>query len=119
MLKKRNEINILFTKGNKQIFYCINLYSHIQNKEENEIKIFISVPKKKIPKANKRNLIKRRIKENIRLYINDVKTTCKDKKICLYLGFVYNKSYIEDFSTIKETINTTFIKIKQELNNEN
>lgn len=119
MLKKRNEINNLFSKGEKQICSCFNIYTLIGKNESCEIKIFISIPKKNVPKANKRNLIKRRLKENIRINLYDLQEICKNKNISIFVAFVYNKKFIEEFSTIKETINKKFIKIKQDIINEN
>lgn len=119
MLKKRNEINNLFSKGEKQICSCFNIYTLKEKNETNEIKIFISVPKKNIPQANKRNLIKRRLKENIRIYLNDLQEICNNNNISLFVAFVYNKKFIEEFSNIQETINKKFIKIKQDIINEN
>ncbi|MDR2834897.1 MAG: ribonuclease P protein component [Bacteroidales bacterium] len=116
MLKKRTEINDLFVKGERISGNLLNVFV-IQNKQETdaEIKIFISVPKKKIKKAHNRNLIKRRIKEAIRLNLREIKELCVENRIVLHLGFVYTKFTIEKFGSIQNDIIQYLNKIQSNL----
>ncbi|MDD2634645.1 MAG: ribonuclease P protein component [Bacteroidales bacterium] len=104
-LKHKTEIQNLFEKGirfNKVLVRSI--YLSKENEDNYGIKIFVSVPKKKINKACNRNLVKRRIKEAIRLNLSELKQLSADKKIEIYIGFVYCSNKIENYNIIENKI---------------
>ncbi|MDD2385487.1 MAG: ribonuclease P protein component [Bacteroidales bacterium] len=104
-LKHKLEIQNLFEKGMRfsnapiKIVYLVK-----ENNNHIGIKLFLSVPKKQINKACDRNLIKRRIKESIRLNLSELKQLCTDKKIEIHIGFVYYSNKIEDYNIIDNKI---------------
>lgn len=104
-LKHKTEIQFLFENGTRfsnnpiKIIYLVK-----QNSDSNGIKLFISIPKKQIAKANKRNLIKRRIKESVRTNLNPLKQLCSNTNLELYIGFVYYSNKIEEYNIIENKI---------------
>ena len=99
MLKLKNDIELLFNNGIKDYHNILKIIwlSEKINSEGN-VKIFVSVPKKYIRKATKRNLLKRRIKEALRLNLTELKKLCKENNIKLMLGVVYSNNNIEIYS---------------------
>ncbi|MDD4148781.1 MAG: ribonuclease P protein component [Bacteroidales bacterium] len=104
-LKHKSEIQKLFEKGMRFSNEPLRIvYSFKENTGHSGIKLFISIPKKQVNKACDRNLIKRRIKEAIRLNLSELKQICIDKKIETYIGFVYYSNKIEDYNIIENKI---------------
>ncbi|MDR2010791.1 MAG: ribonuclease P protein component [Bacteroidales bacterium] len=112
ILRLKSEIQDLFDNGKREYPGIIKVV-WIQEKdiEEGKVKIFISVPKKIINKAVRRNLVKRRIKEALRINLTELKDLCKQNNICIKLGVVYIHSSIEEFDQIENKIMLTLQKI--------
>lgn len=66
-LKGKKEISELFSNGSFFYLGPFKIYYLIKERSNNLSGILISVPKSKFPKANKRNKIKRLIREAFRL----------------------------------------------------
>lgn len=117
MLKKKQEINELFKNGT--YFYCNSLkivWKALETENDNaQVKIFVSVAKKNIKRANKRNLIKRRIKEAIRLNILFIKKFSKQNHININFAVIYTIKTIENYSEIENNIIKSLKKIHDDL----
>ena len=81
----------------------------IWNFEENEQHVFIRslivVSKKKINKANQRNILKRRIREAYRLQKQELEFLLESKKKQLNLAIIYQKEEICDYKYLEKKIN--------------
>ncbi len=66
-LSGKKEISELFSDGSFFYLGPFKIYYLIKNRNENISRLLISVPKSKFPKANRRNKIKRLIREAFRL----------------------------------------------------
>jgi len=81
----------------------------IWNFEENEQHVFIRslivVSKKKINKANQRNILKRRIREVYRLQKQELEFLLESKKKQLNLAIIYQKEEICDYKYLEKKIN--------------
>ena len=111
-LKHKSEIQFLFKNGERFKSDILNTVWHIDNNsQESGIKVFISVPKRCLIKASDRNLVKRRIKEAIRLNLQNLKTTCAEENISLSYAVVYSKNNIEAFNNIESKIVISLQKI--------
>lgn len=64
-LKNKTDIDLLFTNGLSFSSGPIKVY-YLKSSSEKSLKVGFSVPKKLIPLAIKRNLVKRRLKERFR-----------------------------------------------------
>ena len=106
-LYKKKEIANLFKNGSTfedETFTVIWLKRKESISIPNPIKVLISVPKKNIKKAVDRNKIKRFFRE---IYIDKNKTIQKEsinRDQQLYLGFIYKKKEIEEFSILEQKI---------------
>ena len=104
-LKHKSEIQNLFQNGMRfsnapiKIIYLVK-----KNSNYFGLKLFVSVPKKQIKKASDRNLVKRRIKEAIRLNLSELKQICTDENIEAHIGFVYYSNKIEEYNIIENKI---------------
>lgn len=104
-LKHKTEIQCLFEKGIRFSNNPLKIIYFIKHGSDScGIKLFISIPKKQIAKANQRNLIKRRIKESVRINLNPLKQLCSEANIELYIGFVYYSNKIEEYNIIENKI---------------
>jgi len=68
----------------------------------------VSVSKRRFRRANKRNLLKRRIKEAFRLNKNNLYTTVEQSGIKIGLIIIYNINDIADFKSIESSLKNIF-----------
>lgn len=102
-IKKNYEFQNVLTKGKFYIGKQITIYITENNKQFNQFGIAIS---KKTCNAVKRNMIKRKIRENYRLIKDEL-------KLGYNIVFLWNKkNSVEqvDFHIIKEDMNSIFSK---------
>ncbi len=118
-------VETLFARGKSFVAYPLRVvYNETNYPTSFSLSILITVPKKRIKSAVKRNKIKRRISEAYRLnkhIINDVRN--KDGRR-FDIGFVYVKDEVADFATIEKGVIKALIGLKNKLffiekNNEN
>ena len=75
----------------------------------------VSVPKKKVKSAPKRNLIKRRVRESYRLTKGDLQTyLLDDPKVIVSLMFIYIENEPKDYVVIEKAV----VKLIRQLQNE-
>ncbi len=112
ILKLNSEIQGLFAAGKREYPGIVKIiWKHENSSEKGDVKIFVSVPKRIVNKAVKRNLLKRRIKEALRLNLPELRDFCSKNNIFLNVGVVYIHSSIADYSIIEEKIILTLQKI--------
>jgi len=101
-------IDEIFEKGKKiKSFPFIMTYLPISTENcdwENQAKIVISVPKKKVKLAVNRNVLKRRIKEAYRLNKKSFYTILKEKNTHLALFLVYIGKENESFTYLEKKL---------------
>lgn len=104
-LKHKSEIQTLFSKGKRTQNSTFKSIWTIEHDTKNSaVRVFISVPKRCLTKATDRNLVKRRIKEALRLNLHDIKSACIDKQVEVQIGIVYTNNIIESFNNIESKI---------------
>jgi ribonuclease P protein component len=94
-LKSKKNIDTLFLNG-KAFFvfpYSIKflIFDELINPEE-ALKLVASVPKRKFKRANKRNTIRRRLKESYRINKVELKQLLMDKNKSMHLLITYNSN---------------------------
>ncbi len=110
-LKLKSDIDKVFKSNNKirtdiiTVFYVFDEYS------DSELKIMVSVPKRIIKKAFQRNIIKRRIKEAIRLNSKDIREQNLQNALCLKIAIVFHSQNLSSFEKIQEKIVLSLQKI--------
>ena len=103
-LKSEKEINDLFLTG-KVFFNCPIKLLLLRNKaNSSECKLLISVSKKKFKKAVNRNLLKRRMRETLRLHLHKIKTISEKKDTGLHIAVLYISKEILSYHTIEKAI---------------
>lgn len=93
-LKSKKQIDELFNGGKSFFIYPFKVFYLIHDEQEDyPVKILFSVPKKRFKRANKRNLIRRRVKEIYRLKKPDFYSKLpKNKQI--YIAIIYSSQSI-------------------------
>lgn len=100
-LKSRKSIENLFANGKSLKKYPLRLvYTPIEN-GANEIKMGVSVPKKKFKRAVHRNLLKRRIREAFRTNQNQL-----DPQLSFHFMVIYTSPEILSFQEIEKSMLT-------------
>ncbi|MAY82670.1 MAG: ribonuclease P protein component [Flavobacteriales bacterium] len=105
-LKKRDDIQRLFKKGDSIFEHPIKLY-HLSIEKGDEaagLRFGVSVPKKKFKRAVDRNLLKRRIKEAYRKHNGSLKSLFKEGDHKLLIMPVFLADEIADYSLIEGKI---------------
>ncbi len=77
--------------------------------------VLFSVPKRCFKRANKRNLMKRRMRESYRLNKGVLLQTAADKGLYVKIGFVYNKPETFEYKYIEKDVRGALDRICKSL----
>ena len=114
-IKSRREVKLLFEGKIISIdVYPLKVLYRWEELAEGEkpvAKIMVSVPHKRIKRAVKRNLIKRRVREAYRLNKEIIAEKVIGRNQKLLIAFVYVSSSVKDFDIIKKAVITALTKI--------
>ena len=88
-LSWKRHIDLLFAEGRSFISFPLRVvYLPVEEKElPSRVAIMASVPKKKFKRANKRNLIKRLIRESYRIHKYDLIDPLQEKGTSMRVAF--------------------------------
>lgn len=115
-LTSKTQIQRIFTEGNRlyEPPFSVLFLNNI-NTDDSNLQIAISVPKKKITSAVKRNLIKRRIREAFRTQNENLISQLEkhDRKIILMI--IYSDTKPQNFSLIKSKISLTLQRLSNQI----
>ncbi|MBP3356428.1 MAG: ribonuclease P protein component [Rikenellaceae bacterium] len=76
----------------------------LREAEAATVRVLFSVPKKHLKRANKRNLVKRRMREAYRLNKSELVETLRSSGGGMDVALVYNTRQVEDYKTIENGI---------------
>ena len=109
------EIKSLFLKGDKMYEYPFQVLWKENYNSQSPLKIAISIPKKKVSNASKRNHIKRLIREAYRKkkFVLVEKLLKKNKSMNLML--IYTLPSILSFTEIEDKISLTLQRLVEEI----
>lgn len=109
------EKEILFTSKDKK--FSAPIFSKYNFLENNDyiLKVIVIVPKKIIKKANKRNLLKRRIREAYRLNNYFLKDSLIKSNKFLLLSIIYTESNILSYKEIEKSLIEIFKYINDKI----
>ena len=93
----------LFRQGANIIAYPLRI-CYLYTTGEPAAVMMVSVPKKLIHRANKRNLLKRRIREAYRTHQDLLPDTATDDKGQLQLAFIYISNEVATYRQIEKAI---------------
>jgi ribonuclease P protein component len=74
-----------------------------------------SVPKKFFKRANKRNLLRRRMKESYRQAKHDLAREATQKGVALNIALIYTSKEISDYNTINNVVCRILEQIRERL----
>lgn len=102
----RKEINLLFSKNSSFVCYPIRVLYKVQPSEKDveNPSILVSVSKRNFKRANKRNYIKRVLRESYRLNKNELVDFAKSKNLSLHVAFLFIGKELPDFKQIEIAI---------------
>ena len=96
-LCSRTAINKIFQSGKSAICYPLRAAFTIVEEDNNSPQFLITIPKKKIRKAVKRVLLRRRVREAYRLNRHLLHPQLKEQGKSLKIAFVYLSDEIADY----------------------
>lgn len=105
-LSWKRHIDLLFAEGRSFISFPLRVvYLPVEEKElPSRVAIMVSVPKKKFKRANKRNLIKRLIRESYRIHKYDLIDPLQEKGTSMLVAFLYVDKEIRSFAEIEKSM---------------
>lgn len=112
-------IDTLFAKGRRgtvaPIRYVWQVTRGTEQTDTCGVGIMFSVPKKFFKRANKRNLLRRRMKESYRQAKHDLTREATQKGITLNIALIYTSKEISDYNTINNVVCKILEQIRERL----
>ena len=118
-LSWKRHIDLLFAEGRSFISFPLRVvYLPVEEKElPSRVAIMASVPKKKFKRANKRNLIKRQIRESYRIHKYDLIDPLQEKGTSMLVAFLYVDKEIRSFAEIEKSMIKALKALKDKCRN--
>ncbi|MCH2233466.1 MAG: ribonuclease P protein component [Crocinitomicaceae bacterium] len=113
-LVSRKRIDTLF-QGGKVLKKFPLLLKYNSTSDNPGVRIAVSVPKRKVKSAAKRNRIKRQIREAYRLNKSSLLETAAKKELDLALFLIYNGEEKTDFKKIQEKLVLILRELEEKL----
>ena len=115
-LNNKVAINNLFEKGQSVVISPFRLVWAENNHSRHSIaQTLISIPKRNISLATKRNVIKRRINEAFRLNKEKLYTELNERNKQINIAIIYQKQEIQTYKIIEQKINLLLSRLIEEL----
>ncbi len=117
MLKHKTDIETLFKTGKKNNFEYIRTVfkKHTKESEQENVRIFVSAPKKYLHHAVDRNTAKRRMREAIRKNLTELRRKSNEKGTCIDIAFVFQSNILHNYSEIEQIIVLSLQKIYSDI----
>ncbi len=111
---------MLFSEGEAFISYPLRIVFLKRDKQDDEpdVRMMVSVSKKKFKRAVKRNRVKRLVREAYRLNKSEFNNVCTQNNIGLDIAFLYLKNELPDFEEIEKAVLKTAVLLDKKLKGE-
>ena len=112
----KKQINQLFEKGEKfkEVSFAV-IWQKTKAKSKFPAKILISIPKRNIPKANQRNMLKRLLKECYRNQKQSLYQVLFQKEKQIIFAIIYQKTDSLKYKELESEINLILNRLKNKL----
>ena len=114
-LSRKAAINKLFEQGESIVVSSFLLLWKENTDKHSATKTLISVPKRNISLATKRNLIKRRINEAFRLNKEKLYAKLGERNKQINIAILYQKKEIQTYKIIEQKINLLLSRLIDDL----
>ncbi len=114
----QKSIDRLFAKGKSFIAYPLRIVYFVEEESDAEkqfAQLLISVPKRKFKRANKRNRVKRLVREAYRLNKQEYISLLREKSLRLEIAFLYLKDELPTYEEIEKSILKTDSSLKEKI----
>lgn len=114
----QKSIDRLFAQGKSYISYPLRIVYFVEEETEADkqfAQVLISVPKRKFKRANKRNRIKRLVREAYRLNKQEYIRLLQEKGLRLDIAFLYLKDELPSYTEIEKSILKAVSTLKDKL----
>ena len=109
-------VSNLFETGEAFICYPLRVVFLIQPLNDSEAaRILVGVPKKRFKRANKRNRLKRLMRETYRLNKQELISILNEKQLQIQVAFNYVADEELDFSSIEKKMKTALQKLHSKI----
>ncbi len=119
ILRTLGAIDALFARGRRISAMPIRCVWRTLSPDEAssgaDVEVLFSVPKKFFKRANKRNLLRRRMKESYRLSKHPLVEMASSKGVRLHIALIYSSKELSDYTTINDAVNRILEQICERL----
>lgn len=106
-------IRRLFKEGQSGFVYPFRYMFYVEEAPQSEVAVLFSTPKKFHKRANKRNVLRRRMREAYRLNNKELHATLGNRR--LEFAIVYSSKTIHDYKTIENGVKRVLQQIMESL----
>lgn len=110
-LRTLGAIRRLFESGEGGFVYPLRYLYFAEADTESSARLLFSVPKRYHKRANKRNLLKRRMREAYRLHKGEL----RGEKMALDLALIYSAKEVLEYSKVERAIRKILEQVSQKL----
>lgn len=103
----------LFDEGRSGFIYPFRYTYYTEDSTSPSVEVLFSVPKRNHKRANKRNLLKRRMREAYRLSNDNIKQKAYNSGISLDIAFVYSSKEVLPYKTIAHAITKILAEVAE------
>ena len=103
----------LFDEGRSGFVYPFRYTYFTEESTSPNVEVLFSVPKRNHKRANKRNLLKRRMREAYRLNNSELKSLCQSRGVALDIAFIYSSKEVLPSNTIAHAITKILAEVAQ------
>ena len=103
----------LFDEGRSGFVYPFRYTYLTEESTSPNVEVLFSVPKRNHKRANKRNLLKRRMREAYRLNNGELKSQCQSRGMAFDIAFIYSSKEVLPSNTIAHAITKILAEVAE------